>query len=156
QSLSLSAGAVVYPSTITVIKDAVPNSPQDFNFTTTGTGLSDFSLDDDADPTLSNTRVFSGITDFGQKTITEAAVAGWDLTGVVITEDRTQNSTANLGTRTSTISLEEGENVIITYTNTQRGRIIVEKQTNPDGSVQSFNFAANYGSGSFSLTDNGT
>jgi len=49
------------PGTITIIKDTVPNGPQDFSFTTTG-GLyatvgsdvyaTTFSLDDDADPTL--------------------------------------------------------------------------------------------------------
>ena len=45
-----------------VVKDSQPNDPQDFSFTAGG-GLSpsSFSLDDDADPTLSNTRTFSNI-----------------------------------------------------------------------------------------------
>src|SRR4029453_11921937 len=62
QDRSLSAEAVIFPASITIIKDAVPNSAQDFAFTTTG-GLSPatFSLDDDADGTLSNTQVFSNI-----------------------------------------------------------------------------------------------
>ena len=44
------------------VKDAVPNDPQDFSFTAGG-GLSPsaFSLDDDADGTLSNTRTFTGL-----------------------------------------------------------------------------------------------
>src|SRR4029078_12275134 len=60
QDRSLSADAVIFPGSVTIIKDAVTNDPQDFSFTTTG-GLSPatFSLDDDADPTLSNTRLFA-------------------------------------------------------------------------------------------------
>ena len=52
----------------------MPNDAQDFDYTTTGSQLSDFSLDDDADATLSNTKVFtvSG-AGFGSKTITESA-----------------------------------------------------------------------------------
>ncbi len=46
---------------ITIVKDASPDSTQDFAFTTIGTGLSGFSLDDDADNTLSNTKVFSDL-----------------------------------------------------------------------------------------------
>ena len=46
-------------ATVTVIKDAQPNSAQDFDYTTTGSQLSDFSLDDDADATLSDTQVFT-------------------------------------------------------------------------------------------------
>ena len=69
---------------ITVIKDAVPDDPQDFGYTVTGTGLTPFSLDDDADPTLSNTQVFSGLWP-GTYTITEGSVSGWTLTSVVVT-----------------------------------------------------------------------
>ncbi len=60
-------------ATVTVIKDAQPDAAQDFDYTTTGSQLSDFSLDDDADATLSNTQVFtvSG-AGFGSKTITES------------------------------------------------------------------------------------
>ena len=44
---------------IVIVKDATPDDPQDFTFTAGG-GLSpaSFPLDDDADPTLSNTRTF--------------------------------------------------------------------------------------------------
>ena len=41
-----------------------------------------------------------------------------------------------------------------TFNNTiTRGKIIVVKQTDPDGSEASFGFTTNYGGGSFSLTD---
>ena len=42
------------PATLTIVKDTQPDGPQDFAFTTTGAGLSPFSLDDDTDPTLPN------------------------------------------------------------------------------------------------------
>ncbi len=65
-------------ATVTIVKDAQPNSDQDFAFTTTGSGLSDFSLDDDADGTLSNQQVFTIPTaQFGAKSITESSVGGW-------------------------------------------------------------------------------
>ena len=38
-----------------------PTAAVDFGFTTTGTGLTPFSLDDDADPTLPNTTTFTGL-----------------------------------------------------------------------------------------------
>ena len=48
---------------ITVVKDAQPNDAQNFSFTAGG-GLSpaNFSLDDDSDGTLSNTRTFSDVS----------------------------------------------------------------------------------------------
>ena len=124
-------------ASITIVKDAVPNDAQDFGFTTTGTGLSSFNLDDDADATLSNTKVFSGLNP-GAYTVTEGAVAGWDLTNLVCND---ANGSVNLGTRTATLSLQASENVTCTYTNTKRGKIIIEKQTNPDGAAGSFGFS---------------
>jgi hypothetical protein len=78
QDRSLSADAVVYPATINIIKDAVPNHSQDFSFTATGTEMSNFSIDDDADITLSNTKTFT-ITSFANnngdtKTVTEGVL----------------------------------------------------------------------------------
>src|SRR5450756_2322076 len=70
--------------TITIIKDTVPNGPQDFSFTTAG-GLyatvgsdvyaTTFSLvdDTDADSTHLNTRVFSGVLP-GTYTVTELSL----------------------------------------------------------------------------------
>ena len=59
---------------ITIIKDAVPNDPQDFDFACSSLGV--FSLDDDADPTLSNTKNFPNVTP-GTYTCTEANEPGW-------------------------------------------------------------------------------
>ncbi len=110
-------------ATVTMIKDAVPNGPQDFAFTTTGSQLSGFSLDDDADGTLSNTKVFtvSG-AGFGSKTVTESALVGWDLTALECSEGE-----ENLGTRTATLSVDPGDQITCTYTNTERGSVTVLK-----------------------------
>ena len=79
QDRSLSAEAVIFPASITIVKDAVPNDAQDFRFDTTG-GLTPtpFFLDDDSNGTLSNTRLFDGIlvtSNTGNDyTVTETAV----------------------------------------------------------------------------------
>ena len=61
--------------------DAVPDDPQDFGFTTTG-GLNPaaFTLDDDGDPTFSNTQAWTGLTNFTTYTVTETGAPGWALT----------------------------------------------------------------------------
>jgi hypothetical protein len=101
--------------TVTVVKHAVPNAAQDFNFSGT---LGAFSLDDDADPTLLNTNLFTDLLP-GTYTIVEApSPSGWSLTSLVKTEDAMQNSTTNVGTRTATVVLEAGENATVTFTNT--------------------------------------
>jgi hypothetical protein len=122
RTASLSAAAVILPATITIVKDAVPDDAQDFGFTTTGGSPlpTSFSLDDDADTTLPNTRVFSGITNFGTYTITETAVPGWTLTFgspvCLVTSANGGSQTASGSTLT--INLKEGENVTCTFTNT--------------------------------------
>lgn len=104
--------------TIVIVKDAVPNDAQDFAFTTTGTGLSSFSLDDDADGTLGNTRTFLALAP-GIYSVTEAATTGWDLTSLTCV-DPDNGSTVNLGTRTASIDLDGGETVTCTFTNQRR------------------------------------
>ena len=119
-------------ATVTIVKDAVPNDAQDFEYTTTGAGLSGFSLDDNADATLSNTKVFtvSG-ADFGSKSITESAQAGWDLTALECSE-----GDANLGTRTATLSVDPGDAITCTFTNTERGSASVEKTEGGSSDLQ--------------------
>ncbi len=135
--------------TITIVKDAVPNDAQDFAFTTTGTGLSNFSLDDDSNATLSNTKTFTNLVS-GTYSVTEGTVAGWDLTGLTCND---VNGTTNPGTRTANIALDPGEEVTCTFTNTKRGTIIVEKQTNPNGAPGNFTFT---GTAAGTIADNGT
>ncbi len=140
-------------ATITIIKDTVPNDSQDFAFTTTGAGLTNFSLDDDGDGSLPNTRVFSALAP-GAYTVSEASAAGYSLTNLVCV-DPTTNSTVDLNTRTATINLAASESVTCTFTNTlQQGTIIVDKVTVPAADAQSFSFTAGgTGYNGFSLTD---
>ncbi len=111
---------VTYGS-ITITKDAVPNSAQDFSFTGSGPGGYNFgggfSLDDDADGTFPNTRTFTNLVP-GAYSVTEGALAGWSLTGLTCT-DPDNGSTTDLGTATASIDLDAGESVICTFTNTQ-------------------------------------
>jgi uncharacterized repeat protein (TIGR01451 family) len=158
QDRSLSADAVIFPASITIIKDAVPNDAQDFNFTSTG-GLTpaSFSLDDDADGTFLNTRTYSGITNFTTYTFTEAAVSGWALSFnnpvCTVTSANGGSQSSNVGTRTVSINLAEGENVTCTFINTkQQGTIIVKKVM--VGGTDTFTFTGTP-SGSIS-TNNGT
>ena len=108
--------------TIIIVKDAVPNSAQDFAFTENITpsqeGPTAFTLDDDlgvigADATYSNTRTFLSVLP-GTYTVTEALVADWTLTGLNCDD---ANSTGNTGTRTASIVLAPNEVVTCTFTN---------------------------------------
>jgi uncharacterized repeat protein (TIGR01451 family)/fimbrial isopeptide formation D2 family protein len=138
--------------TIVIIKDTVPDDPQDFAYTTTGTGLSNFSLDDDADGTLSNTKTFSNLLK-GAYTVTETlGVAGFDLTNLVCVDPDNQSS-VTLGTGLATIDLDAGETVTCTYTNTKRGMIVVQKIA--IGGNGTFNYTTTGGNGlpaNFSIT----
>jgi hypothetical protein len=127
----------IAPGSITIIKDAVPNNAQNFGFTTTG-GLTptNFALDDDEDPTLSNFRTFNNLV-FGNYTVTEAPVSGFSLS--IICLDPDNGSTVNLATRTATIDLDPGENIACTYTNTQTGTITIIEDTTPNG-PQNFSY----------------
>ena len=141
----------VQRGTITIIKNAIPDGPQDFAYTTTGAGLGNFSLDDDADGALSNMQTFQNVAP-GAYSVTELATAGWDLTGLTCVANGDGTSAAPNGA-TATMTMAAGGSIVCTYENTQRGRIIVEKQTLPDGATQSFDFTASYDADGFSLSD---
>jgi len=147
---------------ITISKIAIPQAPQDFGFTTTGTGLSAFTLDDDGiaggDQACTggnclDSRTFSGLAN-GSYTVTETGVAGWDLTDLTCT-DPNGGTTFSTATGIASINLGAGEVISCTYTNTKRGHIIVVKDAVPND-AQDFVFTNNFGNGnpaSFSLDD---
>jgi hypothetical protein len=74
--MQANAVVVVPEGEITIVKDAVPDSAQNFTYTTAvsngGTPIAPFDLDDDADPGLPNTTTKSGLT-AGTYDITEGA-----------------------------------------------------------------------------------
>ena len=81
----------------------------------------------------------------GTYSATEALPAGWDLTDISCDDD---DSSGDIGTGVATFELAAGEDVTCTYTNTQRGSILVEKVTN--GGDGTFDFTGDLGD--FSLT----
>jgi uncharacterized repeat protein (TIGR01451 family) len=86
----------------------------------------------------------------GTYTSTEAAKNGWALTSIACDD---ANSTGDVATRTATFRASPGETVTCTFTNERRGSIVVEKQTDPDGHPQSFDFDASYDANGFPLSD---
>ena len=145
----------VQQGTINIVKNAVPDHAQDFSFTCSSP-LGSFSLDDDADGTLSNSTSFSMVTP-GTYTCTESAPsAGWTLTALVCV-DPDSGTSVNLGTRTATIDLDNLETITCTYTNTGVGNITIIKDAAPND-AQDFGFLCSSTLGGFSLDDdaNGT
>jgi len=101
---------------ITIIKDANPDGAQDFGFSMTGTDPATFSLDNDADATLSSQVTFTDLA-AGAYSVSEAAVEGWGLTSITCSE----GGTGDLATRTATVALVAGANVTCTFLNTREG-----------------------------------
>jgi len=132
---------------ITIRKNTVLDDSQDFSFTTTGTGLSAFSLDDDSDITLPNFKVFTSLANGGY-TVTEGTVVGFVLTDISCTTSGSPPVTwvEDLSTRTVTITIPSGSNrdIDCTFTNEMVSKIKITKQTLPDGDTTSFTFTGEF------------
>ena len=121
---------------VTIIKQTVPNGAEgDFDFTGEGAEFGEGSElesstlgdgDSETDPSVAP----------GSYEVIEAAEPGWDLTSISCDDE---NSGAGGGT-TATINVESDEDVTCTFTNTQRGHIIVDKVTDPTEDAESFAF----------------
>jgi plastocyanin len=151
-NIDVSAGETVtctftnQPSgTIVVVKDSLPDDPQDFDFTAGG-GLSpsSFQLDDDSDGTLSNSRTIDSILPGSGYSVSESVPTGWDQT----------SATCDDGSPVSNIDVSAGETVTCTFTNAKRGQIVVVKDAQPND-PQDFDFTAGGGlsPSSFQLDD---
>ncbi len=135
---------------ITIVKDAQPNDSQDFSFATSGNGLSGFSLDDDSDHTLSNTKTFSDLS-AGSYSVTEGTTNGWMLDDI----NCTSGGTKDLYHRKANINLAAGKDVTCTFINKkQSGTLTVKKILVPSSDPGLFNlkidgttYAANVGDG---------
>ncbi len=127
-----SAGSI----TLTVVKDALPNDPQDFAFTLTG--QAGFSLDDDANATLPNSQTFvlpAGST----YTLSETPLAGWSTALQCTGGAGVSGATATLSN-----TLPAGSVVTCTYTNTKLATVLVRKQAN-QSSAGEFDFTTSTG-----------
>ncbi len=95
---------------IQIIKNTIPDDAQDFDFVTTGTGLSSFSLDDDADSSKSNSITFSNLAP-GNYNISESINTIWALTGLSCT-GASSSTIAYLGASAGTNVFEMGDNSV--------------------------------------------
>jgi hypothetical protein len=120
---------------ITIVKNAVPDAAQDFDFDNTGAGVpADLDLDDDADGTLPSSQTFGDLP-AGSRSFTETAVAGWTLTNIQCTG--ATSSTITIGADSDfdagdagvTVGLALGENVTCTFTNTRHSVTVVKTAT---------------------------
>ncbi len=132
QDRSMKIGAVIFPGSVTIIKEVQSFNGDNtfttwFPFTTTNFNPATFQLRDINDPTEDRI-VNSDIRLFGAAntiTITEAQINGWSLqpdSACVETSGglpNTVNSSLNIATRTATIVVEEGEDVVCTFKNLQ-------------------------------------
>jgi hypothetical protein len=150
--------SITSPRTLTVVKDTVPDGPEDATFDPSAgiNGGAEFVLDDDG-PNVSptpNSMTFDVVP--GVHTVKETATQGTDLTGIACV-DPTNNSSVDLATATATFNVAPGEHVICTFTNTRRGTITVVKDTVPDDPADfTFTPSAGVGGGaSFILDDDG-
>ncbi|HKZ63549.1 MAG TPA: hypothetical protein VJ400_03800, partial [Thermoplasmata archaeon] len=125
---SVQPDAVIPPGTIKILKDAIPNDPENFEFDPSW-DPTNFFLDDDSDGALPNMRSF--VLVFGTYTVAELGPPSpWTLTDITCTDP--SGGTTDSGS-TATIGLASAEIVECKFTNTKAANIILEKQTNPDG-----------------------
>jgi len=89
---------------ITILKNAVPDDAQDFQFSG---DLGSFILDDDTDPTYPNSLTFYNLPPY-RYDVTESVPLGWNLS---ISGAPSTGNTAN-------IDLGPGDNITVTFTNT--------------------------------------
>ena len=102
--------------TITIVKDAVLNHAQDFEYRLrSGAFDQSFFLDDDSDGTLSNNRVFADLTP-GEFDLQENGVGGWTVVSISC-QDADLGTTVDLNARSATVDLDAGENITCTFTN---------------------------------------
>jgi len=118
QDRSLSEDAVIFPGSITIIKDATPNGNTSFPSTASPAPLADFSLVDDG--TAANTKTFSNIIAFTTYTVTETPIAtGWAFDSVLCTVTSPNGGSTSTSGASVRISMAEGENWTCTFSNSQ-------------------------------------
>ncbi|MEX2131867.1 MAG: SdrD B-like domain-containing protein, partial [Pseudohongiellaceae bacterium] len=129
-SITLTAGANVTctfvnsrvaSGSLTIVKDSQPDNAQAFNFSTSGAGLNNFTLDDDGNTTnaFSNSVTFSNLTAGIALTVTEDAITGWTVPSLqcIPTVPGLTSIFTDQANRTFTVNLEAGANVTCTFSN---------------------------------------
>lgn len=103
--------------TVTIVKDAQPNGPRNFQFTTdmrqvNEQDLDNFSLDDDPSSARPNTEVFEGVEP-GTYYVVEHPTEGWTLDRI----DCTGGGAPDLYNRRVDLTVEDGSDVTCTFVN---------------------------------------
>ncbi|MFO7890737.1 MAG: SdrD B-like domain-containing protein [bacterium] len=98
-----------------------------------------FDFDGEIDVSLTDGQTSSKFVIPGTYTVNEVVPSGWTLTDIEIT-DPNGNSTKNVADGSVTFDVQAGETVKAVFYNRQDAQIIIEKQTDPDGSDQEFDF----------------
>jgi len=135
---------------ITIVKDRINDSSESFSF---AGDLGTFTLVNDG--IVSNQKVFSNYAP-GTYVVTETSTSGTYLDSISCTGDSDRGNSVDLGNNSVSIDLDQGENIICTFTNKEKGKIIIQKETLPNGSLQSFTFNPSWSETDFNLTDGQT
>ena len=120
----------------TIIIHKVVDPAQEAAFGFTSNTFGDFTITTDPDGTGSET--FANLAP-GSYDVTEPQEEPFDTTNLVCV-DATDDTTVDLSDWSAAIELAPGETVECTYTNTERGMILVDKETIPDEYDQDFDF----------------
>jgi hypothetical protein len=110
--LETDSSATPRGGSITIVLDMQPNRPVEVPFK--GRKLKDFTLDDDVNTSVPNTRTFAQLN-AGRYTVQQSAVAGVTLINLTCTSSGTDNNTIDVPNRSVTIGLEQDESVVCTF-----------------------------------------
>ena len=166
QDMALSADAVIFPSSIRITKDAIPEGATSFPYTATvpngAPAIAGFNLVDDGDPAAPvETQLFSNLINFGTFTFTEAVPANWQLQNVTCTESNTgsagdQDTATTQNGPGATLNLDEGEDIHCTYHN-RSAKLELRKNLTPDSDPGRFDLNIDGGTPeALSQGENGT
>ncbi len=107
-------------ATLTIIKDAAPDDAQDFHYTVSGPGISNFWLDDDpSNGARPKSITFTGLATGVSFTVTEDGVPGWTVPSLQCIPDIIGTSTTYTDqlNRTMTVSMAPGVHMTCTFKN---------------------------------------
>ena len=139
-AIALNAGETV---TCTFVSERAPQLTvrNDLQPATDGQ-LFDFDLDGTAFQLGHESRVFV-VTPGEAHAVSAALPDGWERTG----------ATCDNGDAPAAVTLAVGEQVTCTFSHHKLGRVVIEKQTLPDGATETFAFTASYDGDGFRLGD---
>src|SRR5690606_13896542 len=83
----------------------------------------------------------------GAYSVDEAVHEGWSLDSAVCTSSIQDTETID------SLELDANESITCTFNNTKQGKIIIEKQTNPNGDTTRFEFNPSWNKDNFFLSD---